>query len=249
MQDAHFWYRGRHRFLLAALERHLGRLALPAGTLNAVDLGAGCGGWVDYLLRHSSLRFRELSLADSSPKALQFAGAVAGSRVRRFQVDLLDLGWQDRWDVVFLLDVLEHIPDQNAVMKQIHDCLAPNGLLFLTAPALNCFWSYVDVLARHQRRYSVRDLKSLADQCGLALLEARYFMFFLSPLSYLTRFRRPRLESASADERRKLLEQALRVPAKPINALLRFIFSMETPLGHWAPFPWGTSVLGVFQKK
>ncbi|MBN8900772.1 MAG: hypothetical protein J0H57_07010, partial [Rhodospirillales bacterium] len=45
MQGGHFWYRGRHRFLLHAVRRHAPR---PA---RAVDLGGGCGGWVDYLAK------------------------------------------------------------------------------------------------------------------------------------------------------------------------------------------------------
>ena len=50
---------------------------------------------------------------------------------------------------------------------------------------------------------------------------------------------------------RKLLRDATRthsVPPKALNRILDAIFSLETPLGAWFPFPWGTSVLGVFQK-
>ena len=38
MQERHFWYRGRHRFLLHALDRYLPR---GSGPLAAVDLGGG----------------------------------------------------------------------------------------------------------------------------------------------------------------------------------------------------------------
>jgi hypothetical protein len=52
----------------------------------------------------------------------------------------------------------------------------------------------------------------------------------------------------SKDEIFELAKRTHRVPSAPINGLLRFIFSLETPLGLWCPFPWGTSILGVFQK-
>jgi hypothetical protein len=45
-----------------------------------------------------------------------------------------------------------------------------------------------------------------------------------------------------------LLERTHRVPAAALNALFKLIFDLETPLGLWLPFPWGTSLLGVFQK-
>lgn len=248
MQREHFWYCGRHRFLLCALENQLSSLCFPIETLSAVDLGTGCGGWISYLIGRHPDWFRELALADSSYRALELAAGVVGPQVLRFQVDLYDLGWNDRWDVAFLLDVLEHIPDQVSVLQQIRECLKPDGFLFFTAPALDFFWSYNDDLAKHQRRYSMQDLKSLADQCDLKLIKARYFMFFLSPLLYLSRLCGPKIQNMSPAQIRNRIQQTHKVPAKPLNALLRGIFSMESPLGFWLPFPWGTSILGIFQK-
>src|SRR5215212_5994091 len=49
MQREHFWYRGRHRFVRAAVERHLARRSPGPAALSAIDLGGGCGGWVNYL--------------------------------------------------------------------------------------------------------------------------------------------------------------------------------------------------------
>jgi hypothetical protein len=92
MQREHFWSHGRHRFLLAALEMKLASVDAPAHTLSAIDLGAGCGGWIDYLLNRSVSRFGELALADSSLKALEFAATVIGSQAPRFHVDLRGLG-------------------------------------------------------------------------------------------------------------------------------------------------------------
>jgi 2-polyprenyl-3-methyl-5-hydroxy-6-metoxy-1,4-benzoquinol methylase len=248
MQREHFWYHGRHRFLLAALEMELASLDAPAHTLSAIDLGAGCGGWIDYLLSRSVPRFGELALADSSLRALEFAATVLGSQLPRFQVDLRDLGWKERWDIVFLLDVLEHIQDHNSVVQQICQCLRPNGLLFLTVPALDFFWSYNDELARHQRRYSLRDIKSLSCECELTLTKARYFMFFLSPLLYFSRFRGLKSGTMSRDEIKEIMARTHRIPSKPVNALLKWLFALETPLGLRLPFPWGTSVLSIFQK-
>jgi len=248
MQRDHFWYRGRHRFLLAALRMHLAGLGVPPHVLSVIDLGAGCGGWIDYLVKRSSLRFEEMAAADSSPKALSHSADILGPDVKLFQVDLLNLGWRDRWDLVFLLDVLEHIPDQVPVLEQVTMSLKDDGLLFLTAPALRFFWSHNDEIVRHQRRYALRDLKHLADECNLKLVTARYFMFFLSPLLYFHRISRRRTDGQSSKNPVDSIEESHTVPPAPLNALLGWIFSLETPLGLRMPFPWRTSVLGVFQK-
>ncbi len=73
------------------------------------------------------------------------------------QIDLLDIPWFEKWDIVFLLDVLEHIPEHQEALKQIRKCMRPGGLLFITTPALKFFWTYNDDVVHHQRRYSKKD--------------------------------------------------------------------------------------------
>jgi 2-polyprenyl-3-methyl-5-hydroxy-6-metoxy-1,4-benzoquinol methylase len=249
MQARHFWYRGRHRFLLHAVRAELRRRAaagLPGP--DAIDLGGGCGGWVRDLAAACPGAFNELALADSSLDALRFAETVIPPGTPRCQIDLLDLQWHERWDVAFLLDVLEHIPQDAAALAQVRDSLRPGGLLFVTTPALEALRSYNDELVHHVRRYSRADFRRLAATCGFELRRCRYFQFFLSPLLVLSRLRSPDLARLSAEEARALLRKTHRVPAWPVNALLGLAFAAETPLGHWLPFPWGTSILGVFEK-
>ncbi|MBV8821008.1 MAG: class I SAM-dependent methyltransferase [Acidobacteriaceae bacterium] len=248
MQTRHFWYAGRHRFVLQALKLQLPKQFEAGSPLSAIDLGGGCGGWVKFLRSKLPGRFSELALSDSSLCALARAEAVAGEGTARYQADLLKLGWRDRWDVAFLLDVLEHIPADAKALIQVREALKPGGLLFVTTPALNFFRSYNDELARHVRRYTKQDFARLAEASGLRLLRACYFMFFLSPLLWLSRLRRPELANKDDSEMRAILERTHRVPIPPVNVLMKWIFSLETPVGLWVPFPWGTSILGVFQK-
>jgi SAM-dependent methyltransferase len=181
-------------------------------------------------------------------EALNRAGPVVGDFAARYHVDLHDLGWKDRWDVIFLLDVLEHLDDDVGVLRQVHAAMRPAGLLFVTTPALEIFRSYNDDLIHHLRRYSRADFARLASRSSLNLLRSRYFMFFLSPLVLARRWRPPVIETMSPDEIRSLLAHTHSVPADFPNQVLRAIFSLETPLGWHVPFPWGTSILGVFKK-
>ena len=126
--------------------------------------------------------------------------------------------------------------------------LKPGGLLFVTTPALECFRTMNDELVHHVRRYTRADFKQLARNCGLELVASRYFMFFLSPLLILSRWLAPAVARMHGREIRDYVTRTHSVPATPINQALRLLFSMETPLGLWLPFPWGTSLLGVFRK-
>jgi SAM-dependent methyltransferase len=248
MQTRHFWYRGRHRFLLHSLRRVVaGGTAGTAPRRTAMDLGGGCGGWMRYLAERFPGPFRELALGDSSLTALQMSAEFLPAAVTRYQVDLMRLHWRERWDIIFLLDVLEHLPDDAGALREVAAALRPGGTVLVTMPALDCFWSYNDEVAHHQRRYDRVGLQRLADRAGLRLVDSRYFMFFLSPLLWLSR-RRPGVAALSAAEKARLAERAHQVPAAPLNAVLTAVFAAETPLGHWIPFPWGTSILGVLRK-
>jgi hypothetical protein len=99
MQDRHFWYRGRHLFLLNGIDRHL---KVNRGELTAIDLGGGLGEWIRDLVETRSKLFATLALADSSLVALNGAKSILPSTIERCQIDLMDLQMDDCWDVAFL---------------------------------------------------------------------------------------------------------------------------------------------------
>ena len=175
------------------------------------------------------------------------AEKILPSGIDRYQIDLMNLGWEDEWDIAFMFDVIEHIPDDIEAVRHVIKALKPGGLLFVATPAFQQFWRYNDDHANHLRRYTRGDFRVIAEQTGLKLLDSRYFMFFLSPLYVLSRLK-PGFGKLSQEEKRKVVEDHHKVPALPINAALTAVFATETPLGHWLPFPWGTSILGVFRR-
>jgi len=248
MQRRHFWYRGRHRFILQRLRRSLHTDAGGENGLRCIDIGGGCGGWIEYLHDREPDLFAEMGLGDSSEKALEMAGPVVGGFASRYRVDLLDLPWNDFWDVIFILDVLEHMDEDLEALKSARDSLRPGGLLMMTVPALEFFRSDNDRIVRHRRRYSRSDIRNLAECAGMTLLSADYFMFLLSPLFIVSRMFGRVPEGASREAEMAHLKRTHRVPAAPVNGLLSMVFALETPLSGIVRFPWGTSILGVLRK-
>jgi 2-polyprenyl-3-methyl-5-hydroxy-6-metoxy-1,4-benzoquinol methylase len=248
MQREHFWYRGRHKLLLNVLKKEISRHFGKPKDLRAIDMGGGCGGWLEYIHTHNPNLFSKLALGDSSIRALSLAEPVVGGFASRYQLDLLDLNWHEEWDVVFLLDVLEHISDHEEALRQIYKSMRPGGLLFVTTPALKFFWTYNDQIARHQRRYSRQDFLTLGQQLNLEVLRTEYFMFFLSPALLLSRMLFRPHKSATPEQLRNHLMQTHSIPAKPINSLLTNLFSIEAALVNSVKFPWGTSILAVLKR-
>lgn len=242
MQDQHFWYRGRHRFILNEVDKFQ-----DGKSWSAVDLGGGVGGWLNYLSIRRGNVFENLALADSSKIALKMAGETLLPSIKRFNVDLMDLKFKNQWDCAFLFDVIEHIEDDIGALEQAAKALKPGGYLFVTTPALKFFWSYNDILVKHKRRYSKKDFNVLAESVNLELTDVRYFMFFLSPLLWIAR-RNIDIENMSDEDKLILLQKTHSIPNSAINELLYRVFALETPVGHKLQFPWGTSILGVFKK-
>jgi len=244
MQESHFWYQGRHRFLLSAVNHHIPR---SPHSLSAIDLGGGIGGWLNYFFRHQSKIKLSLALGDSSLVALKMAALVLPQSTQRYQVDLMKLDMNEKWDCIFLLDVIEHLPYDLQVFDQVYEALKPGGYLFVTAPAFPQFWSYNDDMALHLRRYRRNDFVKLAQNSGMIMCDARYFMFYLSPLYLFSRMNTG-FENMTIVQKKELLIRQHQIPHPLINKVLSVIFSAETPIGHWIKFPWGTSILGVFKK-
>ena len=84
-----------------------------------------------------------------------------------------------------MFNVLEHIPDDAAALRGVHERLRPGGTMVLWVPAFPLLYSRFDVLLGHCRRYRMRDLRHLVVDSGFAVVDARYinmpgwFMWFL----------------------------------------------------------------------
>src|SRR5690606_29189649 len=87
MQEEHFWYVGRRRFITRLLERHL-----PSGARRGrrvIDLGAGCGGFVRHVLTTELFRESRFAVGDSSLVALTFCRQTRAAAASEDQIDLL----------------------------------------------------------------------------------------------------------------------------------------------------------------
>jgi SAM-dependent methyltransferase len=84
-------------------------------------------------------------------------------------------------EAIGLFDVVEHIQDDIGFLKGVHQTLAPDGLVFITVPALHSLWSYEDIYAGHFRRYRLGELQRLLINTGFKVEYNSYF-FSMLPL-------------------------------------------------------------------
>jgi SAM-dependent methyltransferase len=170
---------------------------------------------------------------DPSPLALDFSRRYPyRSRLRG---DLTRLPFPDAaLDIVLALDVLEHLDDERAGVREIRRVLRPGGRAVIAVPAFRSLWGLQDRLAHHRRRYTRGALLRLVRGEGLEVERSACFNTFLLPPIWagrqILRLLPHHLES----------EAQIAVPG--LNAPLRALFASERFLLRFLDLPVGVSI-------
>lgn len=173
VDDRHWWYRGRRRIVMGAIER----LAPPPGA-RILDAGCGSGRTLDDLARWGQVSGLELEQA-----GVAAARSRGHADVRQGAVE--ELPWpQDTFDLVTCLDVVEHTPDDRRTLAELRRVTRPGGHLLVTVPAYSWLWSAHDVASRHYRRYTRNSLRAAFGAAGWhPILETSFNAVLLAPVA------------------------------------------------------------------
>lgn len=77
-------------------------------------------------------------------------------------------------DYVYTLNVLEHVPDDEALVRAVFSRLRTGGRLFIFVPAFPVLWSRLDDYVEHQRRYRRVPTVAMLRRTGFILERTRY---------------------------------------------------------------------------
>ena len=172
LEEKHFWFVGRRRIFFYLLDREL-----PAtGELRVLDVGCGAGGMLGPLGRYG-----EVAGVDTS------AELVALCRRRGVEHAEVASAYElpaaaGSLDLITLFDTIEHVPDDERVLRECRRALAPGGLLFLSTPAYQFLYANNDRVAHHVRRYTARELRRKLAAAGLRPTKVTYFNTLMFPL-------------------------------------------------------------------
>ena len=171
-------YEGRDLEAMAVLSRYynwIRDMFSPFMKGHGVEFGAGQGMISEILLPH----FDKLDLIEPSAN-------LFGVLQRNFGVDgrvtLLGSTLEEHLkiappasrDVAILVNVLEHIEDDERALTEIMNILKPGGYLLLFVPALKLLYSEFDRLVGHYRRYHRDELGLLVSGAGFEIISKRY---------------------------------------------------------------------------
>jgi SAM-dependent methyltransferase len=157
----------------------------------------------------------------------------------------LDPSWFPRtYDVVTLLDVLEHLDNPAQVLQQVKSLLAPGGILIATVPAMQSLWSDRDAFLGHRRRFSCWDFSTLVQSAGLSVQHRNYLFSFLFAPAYIHR----KILSSFLNKKGSEVEADELKVIPGVNGLLRAAGAIDVQWSLRWPLPFGTSTYCVAQR-
>lgn len=151
-----------------------------------------------------------------------------------------------QFGLVTLLDVLEHIDDDEGSARVIARLLCPGGYLIVTVPAFPFLWSEHDTQHHHKRRYKALQLQRCLASAGLEISWMSYYNSLLFPVVSAVRLLRNLIPPRGSSAR---VGQDLIMPPAPINKLLETVFASERLWLGKVPVPFGVSLIAVACKK
>jgi SAM-dependent methyltransferase len=232
-EEGDWWHKARRELLLQIVSQIY--LTNNSNPLRILDLGCGAGLNLKKMEKYG----HSIGL-DYYKYALLLCKSRGISNLVRASGDMLPFK-KGIFDVVCALDVLEHIKDDDAAIKELHRVMASAGSFILTAPAFQALWSSHDVAAHHMRRYSRMQLLEKLEKCGFEVSKCTYWNFHLFPLVWLVRrFRRNHGTRAKSD---------IRKLSWCFNSVLLFLLRIENKaISMNISFPFGVSIICICRK-
>jgi len=223
-ETTHWWFAGKRLLMRRLLGERLGRPGL-----RILDVGCGAGataadfsanGWV--------------CACDRSLHALRFVGERGIATRAAADADALPFR-EGAFDVVLAFDVMEHVVDDAAFLRELARVVAPGGALAIHVPAWPSLWSRHDEILEHKRRYTRRSLRALLDDSPLRVAYLGWASCAIFPITVAIRWMRrlSHVESDGAD--------LVVVPAW-LNRLLGGVYRVESAVAVRTGLPFGVSL-------
>lgn len=165
-----WWYKSKS-FLLRHILRNF------KNTQNILEVGPGLGNNIEHL---SSMGTLDL-LETEEIFIKHINNSIFKNSVNKIYSNLDEISL--KYDLIVMLDVLEHIEESEYFMDQINNILEENGSIVLGVPAYQSLWSNHDEKLKHFRRYN---WKAIYTDCKSYEIVKRYGLnYLLLPIRYI----------------------------------------------------------------
>lgn len=141
-----------------------------------LEIGSGIGNLSAFFIRDG----HDITLSDVRAQYTQQLSESFPDR-KVLEMDLVhpdfEVKYKDQlgtYDLVFALNVVEHIRDDRLALSNMRSLLRPGGVMFVLVPAYPFLFNHFDRALEHYRRYTRKSLAAV-HPAGLTVIHTRYF--------------------------------------------------------------------------
>lgn len=182
LEAGHFWFVARNQLIVGLADKffpHARRfLEVGCGTGFALRAIAGSRAW------------ERSAGSELHPAGLAYARRRLPPEVELVQMDARDIPATGVFDLTGAFDVIEHIADDEAVLRGLRAATGTGGGTIIAVPQHPWLWSRADEIAHHQRRYRRGELETKLRRNGFEVLFSSSFTALLLPLMAASRLKR-----------------------------------------------------------
>ncbi|MCC6824490.1 MAG: class I SAM-dependent methyltransferase [Acidobacteria bacterium] len=228
VEGSHWWFVGRRAILESFLDTIVRKLRPGSGSLKILDVGCGTGANVEMLSQYG-----DAEGVDVSDDALEFC-RQKGLRVQKGLAETLPYA-DETFDLTTALDVIEHLDEDLAGLKEMHRVTRSGGYSLFFVPAFMWLWGVQDDISHHRIRYTRRQIVDRITAAGYEVERATYanWTFFVPILTGRLLMKATGLRPAS--------ENNINVSA--LNGLFGKLFAAERFWLKRYNFPVGVSIV------
>ena len=146
-----------------------------------LDIGCGRNNFALNLEEISSFKIDQI---DVDQKNFKNKKKGRGS-LFKYDINSKQQNLKNKYDIIFLLDVLEHIDNDNEFLQSCYFHMKKGSFLIINVPSIPELFSKYDNAVGHIRRYKKRDLKNLLIKNEFKISLLHYWGFLLIPLLFL----------------------------------------------------------------
>jgi SAM-dependent methyltransferase len=179
LEAEHFWFVARNQLIFGLANKFF------PDARRFLEIGCGTG----FVLRAiaGSRCWERLVGSELHPTGLAHARKRLPSEVEFVQMDARDIPGVGIFDLTGAFDVIEHIADDEAVLRGLRAATQTGGGTIITVPQHPWLWSRADEVAHHERRYRRGELEMKLSRSGFEVLFSSSFTALLLPLMAASR--------------------------------------------------------------
>ena len=233
VEQSHWWYIGRRKIIARFVEE----ICRQVTDRRPRILDVGCGTGANLLMLS---KYGDAEGVDVSEDALAFCRERGLEKVRLGAAEELPYE-AGEFDLVTAFDVVEHMDDDLAGIREMRRVLRPGGRVLLFVPTFMFLWGLQDDVSNHRRRYRLPELRRVLEEAGFEIERTTYanITFFL-PILMVRKLMR--LTGIKTDT-----ENTINVTA--LNGVFGRLFGAESWFLKYMNLPFGVSGLCVARVK